>query len=199
MIRFLLPPLMLLVSVHSFSQKKGYEWGYIINEKQDTIEGWIKNRDNGPFIDLYSKIRFKQEGKLFKKKYSSNDLLGYGYFDSHFVSLPLRIETTLFRTDYYLNAGASRTFLKVVKRSDCLNYYEKEFILDDNSYLDSYPLFHIPNTRTMVRVTQGILGLKKKRLSEYFEDCPSLVDAIQEKEITEVMEVHRFYCNRCPR
>jgi hypothetical protein len=49
----------------------------------------------------------------------------------------------------------------------------------------------------MVRVTQGIRGLKRKRLIEYFWDCPALVKAIEKKELNEIDEVYNFYLEHC--
>ena len=49
----------------------------------------------------------------------------------------------------------------------------------------------------MVRVTQGILGLKRKKLIRYFYDYPDLVYAIQAKELNEIHEVYDFYLDRC--
>ena len=48
----------------------------------------------------------------------------------------------------------------------------------------------------MVRVTQGILGLKRNRLVEYFWDCPDLVMAIEKKKLKEINEVYNFYLER---
>ena len=47
----------------------------------------------------------------------------------------------------------------------------------------------------MVRVTQGIFGLKKKRLAEYFKDCPELVQKIEFKELKRPFEIAQFYNN----
>jgi hypothetical protein len=49
----------------------------------------------------------------------------------------------------------------------------------------------------MVRITQGILGLKRNRLMEYFQDCWDLVEAIREKQLNEIYEVYDFYNNNC--
>jgi hypothetical protein len=51
----------------------------------------------------------------------------------------------------------------------------------------------------MVRVTQGILGLKREALSEYFIDCPGLVQKIQIREIRTPEEVIDLYGNICRR
>jgi hypothetical protein len=49
----------------------------------------------------------------------------------------------------------------------------------------------------MVRVTQGVLGLKRNKLIRYFSDCPDLVFAIQAKQLNDIDEVFDFYLNRC--
>ena len=180
-----------------FAQKKGYDWGYIITERGDTVEGWISDRATGSFSDFHGKLRFKREGKLFKNKYAPDDILGYGYLGVHFVSLPLVESSRLFKTSYLLRNGADRIFLRVVERNECLNHYEIEFIQDDSFIILSYPVFHKPGSREMVRITQGVLGLKKKRLSEYFSDCNSLLQAIDSQQITTLQEVYDFYCDKC--
>lgn len=184
-------------STKALAQKKGYDRGYVITERSDTLEGWVSDRTTGSFSDFHGKIRFKRKGKLFKKKFTPNDILGYGYLEAHFVSLPLIETTRFFKTSYLLKRGADRKFLRVIERNACLNHYEIEFIEDDNFIIDSYPVFHIPGSREMVRVTQGILGLKKKRLSEYFDECNLLVQAIKSEQVTNLQDVYEFYCGKC--
>ena len=46
---------------------------------------------------------------------------------------------------------------------------------------------------SFVRVTQGILGLKKKRLTEYFRDCPELIYKIENGELKDPVEIANFY------
>jgi hypothetical protein len=68
---------------------------------------------------------------------------------------------------------------------------------DESSYLDYIPLFYREGSDEMVRVTQGVLGLKRNRLMEYFQDCPELVRAIDNRELNEIDEVYYFYLERC--
>ena len=50
----------------------------------------------------------------------------------------------------------------------------------------------------MVRVTQGILGLKRERLMEYFGDCGVLVEALSNRNtLKEADEVYEFYLDNC--
>ncbi|MFT6371089.1 MAG: hypothetical protein ACJAWH_002174 [Maribacter sp.] len=45
----------------------------------------------------------------------------------------------------------------------------------------------------MVRETQGIFGVKRKRLSHFFTDCLPLAAKIQNKELKYVFEIVDFY------
>jgi hypothetical protein len=46
----------------------------------------------------------------------------------------------------------------------------------------------------MVRVTQGVLGLKRKNLSEYFSKCSELSESIENKEIKTAEDIIiKFY------
>ncbi len=183
--------------VPTHAQKKGYARGYIINSEGETVEGWVKDRSSGTFIDLYTQIRFKPDNARFKKKYSPAEILGYGVNHQHFESMPLMEESAFFQFRYYLNESKARVFLKVVSRSDDLTYYHWEYVDGESNYLDYTPLFHRIGSEEMVRVTQGIFGLKRDRLIDYFRDCPELVQAIEEKQLKKIHEVFNFYVEKC--
>jgi hypothetical protein len=191
-----------LVLISSFekplhAQHRGYYEGYIITQESDVVEGLVKDRSPGTFISLYSKIRFKPEDSWFRKKYGPDDILGYGYGDLYFESVPLREESDFFRFRYYLDDRAGRVFLKVIARNEPLTYYHWEYIDDESNYVDHIPLFYKDYSPEMVRVTQGMLGLKRNRLMEYFQDCPELVYAIDQKSLKEIDEVYSFYLSHC--
>ncbi|MDX1653164.1 MAG: hypothetical protein R3277_11765 [Brumimicrobium sp.] len=186
-----------LAASFAWGQKKGYCNGYVIFGINDTVWGQIKDRPLGSSDGMFSKVRFIPKDRSFRQKFSANDLTGYGYGDIHFVSIPL-IETKEFLiTRYYILDGENRRFLKVVKRSDCLHSYEVEFVHEDNGIIDKYPLFYIPGTREMVRVTQGVFGLKEKRIAEYFDNCPELIKEVENGTIKETMDLYDFYCTNC--
>lgn len=179
------------------AQKKGYSAGYIINREGDTLKGWVKDRSTGPFEDLYGKIRFRPEQAWFKKKFGPDEILGYGYGDKSFESVPIREESAFFKFRYYVDEAYGSVFLKVISRNDPLTYYHWEYIDGESNYVDHVPLFHKNYSPEMVRVTQGVLGLKRNRLMEYFQDCPLLVQAIETRELKEIMEVYSFYLTHC--
>ena len=179
------------------AQNKSYSQGYIITLEGDTVEGQVKDRSGETFTTLYSHIRFKADNSLFKKKYGPDQIHGYAYSDHMYESLPLREESSFFKFRYYVNEGNDRVFLRVVLKNEALTYYHWEYIEEDNSYLDYIPLFYRNGSNEMVRVTQGVLGLKRKLLLAYFWDCPELVHAIENKELNEITDVYYFYLDKC--
>lgn len=196
-VRFILLILFSFTIIQVQAQKKGYTPGYIINLEGETVTGQVKDRSTGTFMDLYKQIRFKPDHGGLRKKYGPDEILGYGYDDQHFEALPLTEESAFFRFRYYLNENNDRVFLKVVSSDRDLTYYQWEYVDDESSYLDYIPLFYRAGSAEMVRVTQGILGLKRNRLMEYFRDCPDLVRAIENRELNELDEVYYFYLEHC--
>ncbi len=178
-------------------QNESYSQGYIITLEGDTLEGQVKDRSGGTFTTLYSRIRFKAENSLFKKKYGPDQILGYACGNQMYESLPLVEENTFFKFRYYVNQGNERVFLRVVLKNEALTYYHWEYIEEDNNYLDYIPLFYRNGYNEMVRVSQGVLGLKKKQLIAYFRDCPELVHAIENKELKEIPDVYYFFLDKC--
>ena len=98
-----------LLIVPAQAQKKGYSQGYIINSEGETIEGWVKDRSTGTFIELYTRIRFNADKKGYKKRYGASEIQGYGYNNQHFESMPLIEESAFFNFRYYLNGSWNGT------------------------------------------------------------------------------------------
>jgi hypothetical protein len=179
------------------AKNKNYTQGYIITNEGDTIPGQVMDRTTGSFPKLYAAIRFKSENSLFKKKYGPDEILGYVCGDRHYDSMPLREESAFFKFRYHVNEGAKRVFLKVVLKNEVLTYYQWEYIDADNGYQDYVPLFYRSGSDEMVRVTQGVLGLKRKRLMEYFGDCPDMIAAIEGNALNGITDVYYFYLDSC--
>ncbi len=195
--RYILWILFAFILIPLQAQKKGYSQGYIINSEGETIKGQVKDRSSGTFFELYKRIRFKANNTSFKRKYSPDEILGYGINDQHFESVPLYEETAFFKFRYYIDESYDRVFLKVISWNDDLTYFHWEYVDSESNYLDYTPLFYRSGSNEMVRVTQGVLGLKRKRLAEYFWDCPTLVQAIERKKLNKIDEVYDFYVNNC--
>lgn len=187
----------LLVTLGLYGQKD-YENGYVVKPENDTIYGKIKGSKPEPFPKLYKKIRFKEQGSLFTKRYTPDQIKGYKAGISVYESIGLETENRLFKTRYLIAHSCRISFLKVVHRGK-LTYYHWEYLDSESQTIDYIPLFHIEGRDEMVRVTQGILGLKREALSEYFNDCPTLVQKIEKREIRTPEEVIILYGNICKR
>ncbi|MFK7786157.1 MAG: hypothetical protein AB8B56_13630 [Crocinitomicaceae bacterium] len=191
--------LIVLACTKSTFARKDFAPGYIVNMEGDTILGLVQDRNPGLFVEIYEKIRFVQEGKRKVKKYSASDIAAYGCGGVDFRSVRLRNESVLLKTFYYSDNNSPSVFLKVISSNEDLVLYAQEFAYDDSEFVDSFPLFHISGSNQMVRATQGFLGLKKKRLVEYFSKCKTLVDAIEKETVTTSAEVFDLYMKECTR
>ena len=183
--------ILLVVNEVVFSQKD-YHRGYIITNDSDTLYGLVKDRKPQPFGEIYKKIRFRDKG-LFAKKLAPDHIKGYNNGTDRFESLWLDARGNFFREDYFSIPGSGeRQFLKIISKG-YLSYYHMEYVDPESFYIDFIPFFKREDETNLVRVTQGILGLKKKILAEYFIDCPELVEKILNKEINEPYEVALIY------
>ena len=100
---------------------------------------------------------------------------------------------------YIVTSHAPGLFLKLIRESETLIYFEQEFIDSDNDFLDAIPLLFKPGAGEMVRAKQGIFGPKKKLLSAYFEECKALVDEINKRKssLKSTLDVYEFYLREC--
>lgn len=155
--------------------QRNFDKGYVITLKNDTLYGEVSDRKLGPFGGIYDEIRFK--GKRRNRKYQPKEIKEY------------KIGETIFRTKFL---DGEFVFLKLKTDGFVTHYvYElqeqgEEMILDID-YLQKGP------NANLVRVTQGIFGLKKKRLARLFYDCPPLVEKILNKEVKYTYELVDFY------
>ena len=181
------------------AQKKDFQKGYLIAKNGDTLNGFVKDRTPEPFVSMYKKIRFQKEGTNRVRKFGPDTILGYGYNGNDFISVPFREEARFFKFRYYSDTSAPKVFLRVVRRSANLVYFEQLLEQDDNNYLNTVPFFYKPFSQEMVRVTQGLFGFRKKHLAEYFSDCSELIQAVNRSnsEVESVMDLYEFYHLNC--
>ena len=186
--------LLLLLFTQNINAQNEYEPGYVILNNNDTIYGQIRDRKEN---DLFDKIRLRQENKKVKR-YSAYDIKGYKKGLESFESLWYKEETEFFRLDYYSRENyGKKVFLKVVLKGDLISCYAKEYFVDDNDYLDYFELFKREGETRFERATQGLFGLKKKRLAHYFDDCLDLVNKINNNSIKYPLDVVSFYNQFC--
>jgi hypothetical protein len=184
-----------LISLNLFAQRD-YEEGYIVTPTNDTLFGKIRDRETGAFPRILKKIRFKEDNSRFRKKYTASQIMGYKTGNRVYESIGIKPESIFFRTRYLLTDTYKKEFVRVMHKGK-LNYYHWEYADSESNTLEYFPLFHIEGRAEMVRATQGLLGLKKKALSEYFSGCPALVQRINEREIRTPEDVIEFFGKNC--
>lgn len=155
--------------------QEDYRDGYIVRAKNDTLFGRVSNRRLGPWGGLHNKIKFK--GKGLKKRYAPKDLIAYKKGDSVYRTLML---------------GSSPQFL-LVKTEGAISHYSYYFEPDPASRLILDIDYLQKGNGPLIRATQGIFGLKRKRMASLFSDCPELVEKILNKEYDYVFEIVGFY------
>lgn len=187
--------LVLVIAVPGVSAREPFIPGYVVLNTGDTLYGEIRDRnlDND---QLYKKIRFRGEHSG-KRKFSPYQIRGYRIGNEEFESVWFDEQTAFFIFHYFCREGVGeKIFLKVLQRGKLTCFY-REYIDADSGTLDGYELFKREGEDYYARATQGILGLKKKRLSDYFTDCPSLIRKIQNGEIRDPLEVVAYYNRQC--
>jgi hypothetical protein len=189
---FLTLLLLLLTGLFHLSAQKGYEPGYVITQNHDTLPGLVKDRKEEPFAQIYKKIRFKGNG-IFVKKYSPKRILGYKKGEDVFESHWIETSTSFLTIEYLSRENLGKKHFLKVKQRGFLTYYQWEFLEYDSFVLQWVDLFKRRDEDYFVRVTQGVLGLKKKRLERYFEDCPELMEKIHSKDLRLPAEIARLY------
>lgn len=180
----------ILLSFSSFSQKN-FEEGYVVLRSHDTLYGFVKDRKPHPFGSLYKKIKFK--GKRGKSKYGPKEILAYKRGGGIFESLWIQDSGRLLDQNYTSIEGSGKpVFLKVVAKG-YLTYYHLEFEDADSGYIDYIDYFKKEDNSSLVRVSQGLFGLRRKNLASFFNDCPELARNIKEKRIKDPIDIVQFY------
>lgn len=173
---------------------------YIVLITEDTIYGTIKN------IDLYNTTsKFNKRLKFIsangkRKKIKREEVLVFKYGNDVYESFWLYQSSdkiTFVNPRYDIDEKRGKQhFLKVVSKGK-ISHYLLEWVDGEFSSVSSMSLLKKETDLFLIRADQGVLGLKRKVLGEYFTNCPDLQQKITEKLITEVVEVVDFYNTYC--
>jgi len=175
-----------------FAQSNDWLPGYVVTNQGDTLYGQVRDRDTGPFGGLYDKIRLKAD-RGGKRRYSPRQISSYQRGNARFVTLRIVSRTNFFKTETWVtDEGGEPRFYQVIAEGP-LTLYHQEYTDDDNSMILDIPFFKREDNPRLVRATQGLFGLKKKLLADFFSDRPELVDQIQSGALTTPMQVWEAY------
>lgn len=173
-----------------------YEPGYVVLCSGDTLFGKIKDRRPAPFVEIYRQVRFRNGG-IFPKKFSPREILQYRAGEREYESLWISRPFSLLDARMISIPGRGRQeFFRVLVRGPLSLYMQENFDIE-SGYYDDIPYLKREDKKEYVRATQGIFGLKRKLLAEYFDDCPAMQKALEEKEVRTVSEVLEIYQQHC--
>lgn len=159
----------------------------------DTIQGLVKDRKEGMFPKLYEKIRFKQSGKKVTRKYHASEIKAYSVNGQLYESAnESALEDGLLGRLQPENTQGNSIFLKVITKGPA-SHYQLEWVEQESGVIETINYLKKTSSPIFIRSTQGIFGLKKRRVTEYFNDCPILQSKIESKELVTSQEVVNFY------
>ncbi|MEO9894223.1 hypothetical protein [Aurantibacter sp.] len=170
--------------------QNGFQEGYVVTKTNDTLYGVVRDRKLGAFAKLYKKIKFK--GKKGKTKYAAKDLFAYKNGDVTFEIMKITRTGQFFNQQLQLSDSGDYEFFKVIHKGN-LSYYMLEFEDADSGHIDGNAYFKKENEDVLIRVNQGVFGLKRKKLARYFSDYPELSQRILNKQLNSPLEIVRFY------
>ncbi len=202
-LRFLKIKLLLLFSPAILLAQNDSMSDYLVLNTNDTIYGtvrYIKEEGFGS-RDFFKKIRIT-DSKGTKKKFKRNKVSSFKTKDAVFESFWLNqhtefsIKPALINTKYRIDSKGEQHFLRT-KQKGVLSHYELEWFDQDSNILCSMALLKKENDNFFVRADQGLLGLKRKALINYFTGCSEITEALAEKQLKEVSQLVELYNNSC--
>jgi hypothetical protein len=192
---------LVLFSFHTSVCAQGSGQGdYLVLYKGDTLYGNVKYIDERlTRTKFYKKIRLTTiAGK--RKKYNRKDVSAFRVDNSNYESFWLSQSSQklmLVNPKYDINSkGGKQHFLKVVSKGK-LSHYELEWLEQENSGILSMALLKKEEDPFFIRADQGLLGLKRKVLLNYFFNCPSLREGINQQQLNKVWQIVDFYNKNC--
>ncbi len=184
-----------LISFSMFSQNK-QDAGFIITKKGDTLYGWIKDIKIENMDRPNSKIRIQLEkGKKSKHKLKTISIIERG--DEIFETFWLEKNGSVFNEKYIVtNNKGDFQLLKCISTGD-LSHYIKLYIDQESGVFESIDFLKLKNSNVIIRATQGVFGLKKKKVAEYLNNCEAIVTKIKSEEVKTIFDVVSYYNNYC--
>ncbi len=181
-----------------FGQVSGTD--YLVLNRGDTIYGQVQHVNyRGVSPRYYKKIRVTNaNGK--RKKYRREAVKSFSVNNTQYEGFRLSQSSekiTLLDPVYNIDAHrGEKHFLKVMSIG-ALSYYQLEWWEPGDSALWWMDLLKKSGDPFFVRATQGLFGLKRRVLSNYFADCPRLSEKIAQKELKEISDIVDLYRTNC--
>ena len=164
-----------ICNVQTVFGQEDYQEGYVITAKNDTLCGLISDRKLGPFGGIHEKVKLK--GKGLKKRFAPKNIKAYKKGNTSYKTMFLDGEYEFMR----------------VETEGYVSHYVYELQEQGEQMVLDVDYFTKGNSANLIRVTQGIFGIKRKRMISFFSDCPPLVENLKNKEFKYAFELVAFY------
>tara|TARA_R110002049_G_scaffold109815_2_gene258783 strand:- start:855 stop:1460 length:606 start_codon:yes stop_codon:yes gene_type:complete len=166
----------------------------------DTLYGNIKHiNENGANPKYYKKIRLTETNGN-QKKHKKTDVSAFRVNGVNYEGFWLNQSSekmVFINPRYDINPqNGERYFLREISKGK-LSHYHLEWFEQGESRLMWMDLLKKEEDPFFIRATQGLFGLKKKVLINYFQNCPDLKEQIEQKQLNSVEQVVDFYNNYC--
>lgn len=173
---------------------------YLVLNTGDTLLGEVEHVDErGASPEYFRKIRFTNtNGKRFKYRRENVSAFRISHVDYEGFWLSQSSEKIVLVNPRYdiTSQEGEQYFLRLIKKGP-LSHYHLEWYDQGDAGLNWMDLLRKKGDPFFIRATQGILGLKRKVLTYYFQDCPDIRQQIQLKQLNEVEQVVDFYNSSC--
>ncbi len=202
--KYLMPLLFMSLCVNQLTQPLKAQilaaTDYIVLNDGDTLRGKVTYINERSFTrQFHNKLRITTENgkkKRINRKNISSFKIGKTIYKSFWLDETIK-GLNIFNPRYYIDTDeGNHHFLKVIRHGK-VNQYALEWFEQGDSFLNSISLLRKNHQNYFIRADQGVFGLKKKILSNYFNDCPKLITKINNKELDKVFQVVEFYNNNC--
>lgn len=164
-----------LCGIHTAFGQEDYQKGYVVTTKNDTLYGSVSDRKLGPFGGIHKKVKLK--GRGLKKRFAPENIHSYKKGDTTYKTMFLDGEYEFMRVE--TEGYVSHYIYQLQEQGE-------EMVLDVDYFTKE-------NSSNLIRATQGIFGLKRKRMILFFSDCQPLIEKIKNKEFKYAFELVAFY------
>ncbi|WP_194778567.1 hypothetical protein [Pararhodonellum marinum] len=173
---------------------------FLVLHSGDKLYGSVEHINlKGVNPRLHKKIRFTSPNGQ-RKQFRRKDVLAFRVdgitYESFWLSQSSR-KFTLLNSKYDIDPKTGELhFLKLITKGN-LSHYQMEWWEQGESTLMWMDLLKKERDPFLIRATQGIFGIKKNLLVNYFSNCFDLKTQIEQEEFKDVYQIVDFYNRNC--
>ena len=192
---------LLLVSIQALSvAQTNVNSDYLVVTNGDTLYGIVKYIDSkSVHPKYYKKIRLIDISGH-KKKFKKKDVSAFRVNNTIYEGFWLNQSSEKFQLlnpKYDIDTrNREQYFLKLVNKGN-LSHYELEWWEQGESTLLWMDLLKKDEDDFFIRATQGVFGLKRKVLLDYFFNCLKIQEKINQKDLNKVWKIVDYYNKQC--